>query len=107
MWRGQAGLINIIGLWVLTLAEAGGTPIGAQERNAPPDIRAAPKDHVSDFLEDPFVTKYRKKFFCRVFRRHQSVRAGDGGTRRAAGEKPRRREGAGLAWQRPHGAGRV
>ncbi len=65
MRRNRTGLIHLIGLsGGVLLAGAGAGQARGQERKTPPDIRAAPKDHVSDFLEDPFVTKYRKKFFA-------------------------------------------
>ena len=44
-----------------------GTPTSSPVRKTPLDIHAKPVDHVSAYLEDPFVTKYRRKFFA-VFR---------------------------------------
>ena len=55
---------RVIGRLGLALILIGGNAAGAQERKTPPDIHSKPGDHVSDFLEDPFVTKYRKKFFA-------------------------------------------
>ena len=41
----------------------GTSGIRAQIPNAPPQIKADKSEHVTKYMEDPFVTKYRKKFF--------------------------------------------
>lgn len=53
----------IVGLTALTMTGIHAQTKKANSNASPPIAQVKKEDHVSAFLEDPFITKYRKKFF--------------------------------------------